>query len=59
MLLAICEPVVHEGFQFQYYREARIFYDAQRYCVNLGGNLASITSQEEQDIAEDLCEPWG
>ena len=44
------------GNAYKVYDMGMTWYEAKAYCENLGGHLATITSQAEQDFIEGLIE---
>ena len=41
--------------KFEKYTEAKAFVDAEQFCVEKGGHLASVTSKEEQEELEKVA----
>ncbi|XP_053174064.1 galactose-specific lectin nattectin-like [Scomber japonicus] len=39
---------------FIFYRQARLWNDAEHFCISIGGNLASIHSADENAFLSDL-----
>ena len=50
LLVLIKETVQREGYEYDVVTTERYWHDAESYCIERGGHLASITSQEEQDF---------
>ena len=42
--------VEREGHYYQLYCHAKTWEDAEKYCVSVGGHLATITSAGENDF---------
>ena len=45
------------GYKYLVVNELKSFPDAEQYCVDRGGHLASITSQAENDFLTQFTTP--
>lgn len=48
------DSAYYDGSVYQVFDEGMSWYEAKAYCENLGGHLATITSQTEQDFIEGM-----
>ena len=55
-MAADSQKVNYDGHQYQIVETGMSWTDAEAYCENLGGHLATITSQGEQDFIKGLIE---
>lgn len=55
--LSIPNSVIFKGHSYRIIEKSLTWQEAKTYCETLGGHLADIQSQEEEDFIESLLEP--
>lgn len=58
-VISIDDLVEYKGHYYKLYYHSETWEDARDYCESLGGHLATITSQEENDFLYDFITSCG